>query len=374
MSTGEGETGGRVIETGTGPTGGVVALGAVLREAGLYVIRAARVVEVRLVASDASRAGQTVGTRRAEGRVVALIALQCDVCASQREAGGGMVKARGVPRGGGVALLASRREAGRHMVRIGGAIEVRHMARGAIRWGSDVLTIDMALRAANADVGTGQREFRESVVIESRRIPRGGAVAGLASGREPSLGVRRVVGLIEVRHVAAVASCGRIVELSTRVAGGTIEGSVGAGQGKASELQVIKLGAHPIVHGVALFAGHWQTQRNVVDADRLGADEILLMAGVAGRGKALELSDCGTGVALIAVKRGVRANQWEAVQVLIDLLHRNVPSLDGVALLAIRAHLALVNVSVAIGALFPDIGEDRLGVALNAAHTFMHAA
>jgi hypothetical protein len=149
---------------------------------------------------------------------------------------------------------------------------------------------------------------------------------------------------------------------------------VSAGQGKASELQVIKLGAHPIVHGVALFAGHWQTQRNVVDADRLGADEIFLMAGVAGRGKALELSDRGTGVALIAVKRGVRANQWEAVQVLIDLLHRNVPSLDGVALLAIRAHLALVNVSVAIGALFPDIGEDRLGVALNAAHTFMHAA
>ena len=112
----------------------------------------------------------------------------------------------------------------------------------------------------------------------------------------------------------------------------------------------------------------------MVDADRLGTDEILLMAGIAGRGKALELSDRGAGVALVAVKRGVRANQWEAVQVLIDLLHRDVPSSDVVALLAIRAHLALVNVGVAVGALLADIGKDRLGVALNAAHAFVHAA
>jgi len=112
----------------------------------------------------------------------------------------------------------------------------------------------------------------------------------------------------------------------------------------------------------------------VVDADGLGDDEILLMTGIAGRRKALELSDRCAGMALIAVKRGVRTNQREAVQVLIDLLHRNVPSLDGVALLAIRAHLALVNVSVAIRALLADVRKDRLGVALNATHAFVHAA
>lgn len=112
----------------------------------------------------------------------------------------------------------------------------------------------------------------------------------------------------------------------------------------------------------------------MVDADRLGADEILLVAGIAGRGKALELSDCGAGVTLIAVKRGVRTNQREAVQVLIDLLHRNIPSSDVVALLAIGTHLALVNVGVAVGALLADVGEDRLGVALNTAHAFVHAA
>ena len=112
----------------------------------------------------------------------------------------------------------------------------------------------------------------------------------------------------------------------------------------------------------------------MVDADRLGADEILLVAGIAGRGKALELSDCGAGVTLIAVKRGVRTNQREAVQVLIDLLHRNIPSSDVVALLAIGTHLALVNVGVAVGALLADVGENRLGVTLNATHTFVHAA
>jgi len=111
----------------------------------------------------------------------------------------------------------------------------------------------------------------------------------------------------------------------------------------------------------------------VIDTDRLGADEILLMTGIAGRGKTLELSDRSTRVALIAIQGGMRANEREAIQVLIDLLDRNVPSLDGVALLAIGAHLALVNVGVAIGALLADVREDRLGVALNAAHAFVHA-
>ena len=158
-----------------------------------------------------------------------------------------------------MALLASRREAGLYVVRIGRAIEVFHVARGALGRCSDELAVDMALRATHADVRASQRELRERIVIESRRIPRAGVMAGLASGREAGLGVRRVVGLIKVRHVAAIASRRRIVKLPTRVAGGTIEGRVSAGQGEAGELQVIKLGAHPVVHRVALLAGNWQT-------------------------------------------------------------------------------------------------------------------
>ena len=70
----------------------------------------------------------------------------------------------------------------------------------------------------------------------------------------------------------------------------------------------------------------------------------------------------------------MRADEREAVQVLINLLHRNVPPPDRMALLAIGAHLPLVNVGVAICALRPDIGEDRLGMALRAADAFVHSA
>jgi len=71
------ETSRGVIEGGAGPTGGVVALRAILREARLHMIRVGCAVEVRLMAGNASRAvRQIVSTGRAEGRVVALRALQ----------------------------------------------------------------------------------------------------------------------------------------------------------------------------------------------------------------------------------------------------------------------------------------------------------
>lgn len=59
---------------------------------------------------------------------------------------------------------------------------------------------------------------------------------------------------------------------------------------------------------------------------------------------------------------------------LIDLLDRNVPALDCVTLLAVSAHLPFVDVSVAIRAVGTHIREDRLGVALGAAHSLVHAA
>lgn len=259
VSAGQREAGGRVIKRGTGPAGRVVALGAGLREARLHVIRVARIIEVRLVAGDASRAGQAVGAGRAEGCVVALNALQRDVRASQGETGGGMVEAGAVPRGGGMALLAGCREPALHVARIGRAVEILHVARGAIGRRSDELPIDMALGARHADVRTGQRELRKGAVIEGRRIPRGSAVAGLARGREAGLGVWRIVGLIKVRHVASVAGRGRVVKLPARMTGRAIQRRVRASQGEAGELQVIELRAHPVVHGMALLAGDGQT-------------------------------------------------------------------------------------------------------------------
>ena len=66
--------------------------------------------------------------------------------------------------------------------------------------------------------------------------------------------------------------------------------------------------------------------------------------------------------------------QRKTVLVLVDLLHRDLPALHAVTLLTICSELALMNVSVAIGALLTHVGEYRLDVALGAGHSLMHAA
>jgi hypothetical protein len=259
VSAGQCETGRGVIESGTGPAGGVVALCAGLREAGLHVVRICRALEIGEVASDASRASQAVSAGRAERGVVALITLQRDVSAGQREPSRGVVKSSAGPICGVVALLARSRESRLYVVRTGRAIEVFHVAGGAIGRRAHKLSVDMALRARHAHVRALQREVRELVVIESGRIPRALVVANRASGREARLRVRRIVGLIEIRHVAAVAGGGRIIELPAGVTSCAVERGVCTHQREASELQVIELRAHPVVHRVALFAGDGQT-------------------------------------------------------------------------------------------------------------------
>jgi len=254
-----------------------------------------------------------------------------------------------VPRSGVVALLAGRRETGSHVVRIGGTVEVLHVTRGAIRWRAYELPIDVTLVARDRGVRSRQQELGKGIVIEGCRIPRAGIVASLASGREAGLCVRRVVGLIKVRQVAANASSLYGVELATRVAGAAVQGCVRPGQGKTRD-GMVELRGHPVVHRVALLALRGEFQLDVIDAYGLGVDEISLMAGNALRRKSLELPHGCALMAGVAVHGGVRADQREPVQVLVNLLHRNMPTLDGMTLFAVGAHLALVDVSVAVGA------------------------
>jgi hypothetical protein len=76
----------------------------------------------------------------------------------------------------------------------------------------------------------------------------------------------------------------------------------------------------------------------------------------------------------IAIQGSMGADQREAVLMLLYLLNGNVPALDVVALLAIGAKLAAVDIGVAVGALDPDIGEQHFGVALRAGDILVHAA
>lgn len=185
----------RVIERCAGPGRSVMALLASGREAHLGVRRAVGPVEVVLVATDALRvrAGQVVVVVH-----VTLRTLNSGVRAGERETSCRVVEGRIQPTRGGVALLAGRGESPLHMVGIGRPVKIFYVTRRAVGRRPHKLPIDMALGAGDIDVGAGKREFREGVVIEGRRVPRGGTVARLASLGKAGLHVRRIVGLVEV--------------------------------------------------------------------------------------------------------------------------------------------------------------------------------
>ena len=79
-------------------------------------------------------------------------------------------------------------------------------------------------------------------------------------------------------------------------------------------------------------------------------------------------------MAILALHRGVSAEKREAILVILNLLNGIVPTKNGVTLRAIRTHLALVNIGVAILTILPHIREYRFYVALRTLHFLVHAA
>ena len=79
-------------------------------------------------------------------------------------------------------------------------------------------------------------------------------------------------------------------------------------------------------------------------------------------------------MALFALHRGVSPEKREAILVILNLLNGIVPTKNGVAPRAVRAHFPLVNIGVAILTILPHIREYRLYVALRALHFLVHAA
>ncbi len=98
------------------------------------------------------------------------------------------------------------------------------------------------------------------------------------------------------------------------------------------------------------------------------------MAGIAIGREAQELADRQVGVASVTFDRSVRSEQRKAVLVILHLLRGDIPALNRVTLRAVRAHLAAVNIGVAIRAIFADVREHRFDVALDAVHFFVQAA
>jgi len=171
-----------VIEGRARPRRGVMALSAGLGEAGLHVVRIRGPLEVLQVAADASG----VGTRQVVVVIdVTLCAGHCRVGPRQRESRGRVIEGRVCPRNGVVALLTGLREAGLHVIRIRGSLEVLEVATHArrVRVRQVVVVVDVALRALHGRVRTAQGKS-SGRVIERRVIPRRSRMTLLAGLRE----------------------------------------------------------------------------------------------------------------------------------------------------------------------------------------------
>ncbi len=59
---------------------------------------------------------------------------------------------------------------------------------------------------------------------------------------------------------------------------------------------------------------------------------------------------------------------------LLNVFDRNLPAVDGMAILALRAHLSAMDVGMALRAFVANVSEDRLHVALRTRDFCVHAA
>jgi hypothetical protein len=97
----------------------------------------------------------------------------------------------------------------------------------------------------------------------------------------------------------------------------------------------------------------------------------LQVAGCTRGAQADKLAHRGSLVARIAISESVGPQQWEPVLMFSHSLNGHTPTAHCVALLAIPAQLAPVNVRVALRAVSPHVREDQLNVALAAGHGLM---
>ena len=320
VRTSQRESSGRVIEGSITPVGGGMALIASLRESRLHMVWIRGAFVIRQVALHASPAGETVGTARAERRVVTLRALQRSMRPGQRESGRVVIERRTQPVGGRVALIARRRESGLHVIRIGRPVVIRLMALHTSPAAKAVSSARaerrvVALCALQRRVGAGQREARRSVVEDSAQ-PIGGAVALFAGLREPGLHVIRIGRALEIGQMALHArSAGKAVG-ATRTEGRVValralQRGVRPGKRKSSSV-VIETGTVPVRGAMALFAGLREPGLHVIRIGRaLVIRHVALHTSAAGETVGATRTECRV-MALRALQRRVCARQRES--------------------------------------------------------------
>ena len=96
---------------------------------------------------------------------------------------------------------------------------------------------------------------------------------------------------------------------------------------------MIELRIQPVIRGMAAVASGGEHRGHVVRI--CGSLEVRLVAGIALRRHGRELAVSRAFVTGIAVHCRVRSSQREAIVVLLNLLDRDLPSLNRVALFAV---------------------------------------
>ncbi len=155
----------RMIEIGSGPTGGVVAGGAIGWKSGRDVIRIRGSLKILGVA--------TIAIGRSAGEFVVDVAERAGhahVRAGQWKWRLGMIEYCACPTGGVVAGGAVGREPSLNVIGIGCPLVILGVAGVAIGGGAREFVIDVAERASHADVRAGQGE-RSLGVIKNRSRP-----------------------------------------------------------------------------------------------------------------------------------------------------------------------------------------------------------
>ena len=282
----------------------------------------------------------------------------------ERESGFVVIECGAHPTAGGVTGFASLRESASNVVGIRGPLKIFEVARHARSAVQGVVAIDVTIGALS-----------RRICVQAGQGEAGGGVIKFAVGplhyvmalltRCGESGVRhRSRGTGEIFLVTGEARRAGQVVIVVDVAIDALAGRIRVPSSQQEPGRaVIKLGIQPVVCSVTALACGRELGSNVV---RIGSPrKVGLVTGVARRGHYLELAVGAALVAGITVDRCVSTGQRETIIVLLHIFNSNAPSADGVALLAIRAKLTLVNIGVTVLATLTDVGENHLHVTLN---------
>ena len=143
-------------------------------------------------------------------------------------------------------------------------------------------------------------------------------------------------------------------------------------KGEAGEARMIESCSLPLVHAMTVLAGSRNVVRAVIERPR--GDVLLLVTADALRAEPDVYARRRASMTRIADQSRVRAQQREPIQVTANRAGGNLPSPDGMTILARRAHLAPMEIRMAISALLTDVTKDFFHMAGITRHVLVHAS